>query len=239
MKKNILLVLFTILTFEINAQKTDDIIDKNFIRLKPKKYFQFENEGNLISTGILFRSSYNEQYNPNIRYSAFSNIGFRYNVDFNKKFGIYTGLGFKNIGFINYIGRDGIENIKRRTYNIGVPLGLKFGNFKMIHFYGGVGLDHAFNYKEKINYFNGNKIKFNEWGSDRINKFQPFIFTGFSISKFVDFKTQYYFKNFFNQNYLSIDGNLLIPYKYYDIRLIFISFVLRLDKDLFKKKLRK
>ncbi len=189
--------------------------------VKKKKFFKAtsENEGNLLSLAQNFSIG---NLNPKqaLRYSSFINSGLRLNHHFTKNIGFYTGFGIKNIGLIQKVGD---STIKRRTYNIGIPLALKIGNMSKTFFYLGGGLDYAFNYKEK-GYIkrNDKDKKINEWNSNRVNKLQPYTFVGVALNKALDIKFQYYPTNFFNTNYQEKGTNTLI-YKNYNANLAFIS----------------
>ena len=84
-----------------------------------------------------------------LRFSPVFN--FQNNVHFDKsdKFGFYTGVNFRNVGFIYDVPNTGTRK-KYRTYNIGIPIALKFGEMTKGYFYAGYELEIPFNYKEVI-----------------------------------------------------------------------------------------
>jgi hypothetical protein len=138
-----------------------------------------------------------------LRFSYVLNFGMHANYDFSSHFGAFTGLGIKNIGFIEKVPAIGKDvTVKRRVYTIGAPIGLKFGNLqkKTYGFIGG-GVDVPFNYKEKRFTSRSNKTKFNEWFSDRTPVVMPYVFAGMSLKPGMTLKLQYYPGNFFNTDY--------------------------------------
>ncbi len=64
-----------------------------------------------------------------LRFSYVINFGITFNFNFGRHFGLYTGLDVKNIGFIEK--NSGGLTVKRRTYNVGAPLGIKIGNINL------------------------------------------------------------------------------------------------------------
>jgi hypothetical protein len=57
------------------------------------------------------------------------------------------------------------ETVKRRTYTLGIPIGIKIGNMadKKPYLFLGGGADVPFNYKEKTFVIRNQKTKMNEW----------------------------------------------------------------------------
>ncbi len=172
------------------------------------------------------------------RFSYFINSGMNFNRDLSQHFGIYTGIGVKNLGYIEkYTNTTGSgwsnSTIKHRVYAIGVPVGIKIGNLKSKGTYCllGGGIDIPTNYKEKV-FTNGrnNKHKFNEWFSDRVNPVMPYIFAGICINSGFTVKLQYYPGNFMNQNYTS---NGQKPYEGYEshIGLLSLSYNVKHKSD--------
>ncbi len=141
------------------------------------------------------------------RFSGFLNIGAQFNFNINDRFGIYTGIDLKNLGFIDFTYGD--STVKRRSYNIGIPLGIKIGNMndkKAYGFFGG-GIDKPFNYKQKQYLVRPHKtVNFNEWYSEATPAIMPYVFIGAAINQGAVFKFQYYPGNFLNPNYRNEDG---------------------------------
>ncbi|HEY0272019.1 MAG TPA: hypothetical protein VGC22_02490, partial [Chitinophaga sp.] len=84
-------------------------------------YASWGGDGPLLSFGSI---KYDGDHVRNIpRFTMFFNIGTNFNYDFNKNFGIFTGLNLRNIGLITK-DNDSLK-LKRRLYTLGVPLGFK------------------------------------------------------------------------------------------------------------------
>ncbi len=157
-----------------------------------------------------------------IRFTYLVNFGFTFNFNFSPSVGLYTGLDLKNIG---YIEQDNGYTTKRRTYNVGAPLGFKIGDMsnKGSYFLLGGGIDLPFNYNEKTFKDNdrGNKTRFNEWMSSRTNNIMPYVFAGGCFNHGVTVKVQYYPNNFMNPDFVDDFG--VRPYKGTEVHLILLS----------------
>ncbi len=178
------------------------------------------------------------------RFTYFFNTGFNVNYDFNQHIGLFTGLGLKNIGFIEKITPLD-STIKRRVYTIGLPLGIRVGNIKKKNYaFLGGGVDLPFNYREKGYVRRGNKDKFNEWFSDRTPSYMPYGFVGVSFKPGFYVKVQYYPGNFMNSGFtetITVGGVSVpnTPYARYDIELLMFSIGLDIrysNKMKIKKK---
>lgn len=163
-----------------------------------------------------------------VRFSLFLNMGFTYNYNFCKSFGIYTGLGIKNIGYIEkqeLAISKAEQTTKRRVYTIGMPLGIRIGKMdKRDYFFAGGGLDLAFHYKEKQWVGSrSSKIKFSEWFSSRSETFLPYVFVGFGIHG-TTIRFQYYPGSFMNQDYTeNFTGLPVKPYAGQKVNLMLLS----------------
>ena len=84
-----------------------------------------------------------------VRFSGFFNGQEQFHWDFSKAFGIFSGIGIRNIGYIHKFG-DSVT-VKQRQYALGVPLALKLGGMKKNFFVSaGAELELFFNYKQKL-----------------------------------------------------------------------------------------
>ena len=171
-----------------------------------------------------------------LRFSYVINVGLTFNFNLSRHLGVYTGVDLKNIGFIEHANNS--TTIKRRTYNIGAPIGIKIGNMaaKGSYLFLGGGADIPVNYKEKSFIVRNQKTKFNEWFSSATPSVMPYIFAGFAVRNTVSFKLQYYTGNFLNPDYIKSG----YPSAYgYDVHLILLSlgFPMPLGghKDMVKK----
>lgn len=226
-----LLALVSVLAAPLatNAQNTDNAE----IVFAPKKfYFSNSFDGTLITTATHYGAFPLNAGMPTTvgtaRFTYFLNTGFNVNYDFNSTIGIFTGLGIKNIGFIEKI-KPLDSTIKRRVFALGLPVGIKIGNLKKktYGFLGG-GVDVPFNYREKGFVNRGDKDKFNEWFSDRTASYMPYAFAGVSFKPGIYFKVQLYPGNFMNPDYTQTTtvGGVTVnskPYALYDIEVLMFS----------------
>ena len=170
-----------------------------------------------------------------MRFAPVLNIQEMYNVDFGKSFGVYTGAFLRNVGFIydNYKDQQSGDIVKKkfRSYNIGIPFGLKIGNLKKLFLYAGYDIAYAFNYKEKT-FQNDRKDKLVSWFGDRVNPFQHGVVAGIQFPYGLNVKFKYYFSNFHNQDYMeTIDQVNYYPYKGLDANVWYISLSFNLFKN--------
>lgn len=140
-----------------------------------------------------------------VRFSPVVNVQTMLNKDINKKFGLFTGLALRNVGYITNDYKDTPTNLvfkkKFRTYNLGVPVGFKIGNLEKTFVYGGYEVELAITYKEKT-YDGGDKIdKITGWFSDRSELFQHGFLVGVQFPGGVSIKYKYYLSEFHNQDY--------------------------------------
>lgn len=199
----------------------------------PRKfYFSNSFDGSLFTTaidnGVFPLNGGTPTTLGTVRFTYFINTGFNLNYNFNNYIGLFTGLGVKNIGFIEKI-KTLDSTIKRRTYNVGLPIGIKFGNVKRKNYgFIGGGVDIPFNFKEKGYVKRGDKDKFNEWFSDRTPSYMPYGFAGISLNPGIYIKVQYYPNNFLNPAFTettTVNGNTVTstPYALYDVSLLMFS----------------
>lgn len=175
------------------------------------------------------------------RFTAMVNIGFNFHYDLNKSFGVFTGIGLKNLGFIEknaytFNGED--VTIKRRVYTIGVPLGFKFGNLRDRTFvFAGGGIDLPFNYREKRFTKRSNKLyKDSEWFSDQAATLMPYVFIGASVNPGFIVKAQYYPGNFFNEDYETKNNSGITyrPYAGYKANIFSLCFSIDVHYNQYK-----
>lgn len=206
MKKLLLaLVLFLFVTLNTNAQKIYPITSGEMI----------------FSNGTIeFTDEYLAQYpeaqasGVPLRFTAFFHLSQYWHFDFTGSFGLYTGLGIRNVGIISdeilYNGSPGIESyqpykIIRRLYTGGIPLALKLGSFKdNLYFFGGGEVEFGIHYKEK--YWNshsrdGSKTKYTAWFSNQYQPVLPSAIVGVQFPGGVNLKFKYYLNDFLNHDY--------------------------------------
>lgn len=191
-------------------------------------------DASLFSTSVFSRPGRSNQRLTTPRYTSVLHLGVHLNYDISDSWGLFSGLGVKNIGFIDkYFGGD--STVIRRAYTLGVPLGIKWGQLNRgSYLFLGGGLDMPFHYKEKGFVKRGDKDKTREWFSERTATFLPHLFLGFRHRSGLKAKLQYYPGNFMNPDYTRYRGwQMIRPYAGFDVQLIMLS--LGLDIPYHKK----
>ncbi len=168
-----------------------------------------------------------------MRWSPVFNSEGYFNVDFAKSFGLFTGLGIRNVGFIDDKYDPDNTGIKKkfRTYNLGIPVGLKLGNLQNFFLFGGYEIEFPFHYKEKT-FLNGQKqdVKISDWFSSRVPTYYNTVFAGVQFPYGFTLKFKYYFTGFFNENFTeTVNGVQGKPYEGYKVNIFYFS----LSFDLF------
>jgi len=163
-----------------------------------------------------------------MRFSPVVNLQNWINIDKSENFGWFSGLSVRNVGFI-YEPPDqtGIKK-KYRTYNIGVPIGIKVGNLSKSFLFGGYELEMPVNFKEKT-FENENKTKNNVWFSNQVTTFQHSLMLGVQLPHGATLKFKYYLSNFFNKDYTRSDGSK--PYQNSDYNIFYFSLSFGLLKN--------
>jgi hypothetical protein len=220
------------------TRKVEITITKTHVTHR-KSYTSFGGDGALLSFGRDIREA--GKHVPSVpRFTFFFNIGTNYNYDFNRNFGIFSGINLKNIGLITKDDIDSVK-LKRRVYTLGVPLGFKIGDLRRgFYFYAGGSYDLAFNYKEK-KFINGDKKeKFNEWFSDRTPLLMPSLFAGFKMARGFGLKVQYYPNNFFNKEYKETGNSTgaTYPYQNLNAQLFFVSLSCEFHGHYHRKRIK-
>lgn len=195
---------------------------------KGKLYLTTNFDSYLLSTSMLTNDRIDNKFTTP-RFTVFPHLGFNANYDFSSKVGIQFGLSLKNLGFIEkYNNPD--STVIRRTYNVGIPVALKFGNLEgnNTYFFVGGGVDVPIHYKEKGFIKRNNKTKTNEWFSDRTEKVLPYMFVGARFNPGVVVKLQYYPTNYMNQDYTQVEmtnaGLMEVqPYKNYKVSTVLLT----------------
>ena len=179
----------------------------------------------------------NHQATSILRWAPVFNVQSMLNVDFGKSFGLFTGLGVRNVGFI-YDDPD-IPNVryKYRSYTLGIPAGFKIGKMNGAFLYGGYELEFPFHFKENL-FVNEKKEEVNGyWLSNRsANVFHTVLF-GIQFPYGANLKFKYYLNNFFNQDFEATrfddngDPESYKPYEGHEANIFFLSLSFNLFKN--------
>lgn len=214
------LTLLLFISSQVQAQEISDTSKISGIKGYPTRQFYFTDG---FDAGLLQVSevvSLNRSKLSTLRFSYFFNISFNFNYDLSKRAGFFTGLGIKNIGFIDKIAD---STVKRRVYTIGAPIGVKFGNLGKRKFaFAGGGLDIPFHYKEKGFKNRSAKKKESEWFSDKPSFLMPYVFVGASVNKAIELKLQFYPMDFMNSSYtIPTTAGYVYPFASYNAQNLF------------------
>lgn len=163
-----------------------------------------------------------------VRFAPFFNVRAMANYDLGPHFGFFTGLTVRNLGFI-YDVPDSPVRYKFRTYNVGVPLGLKFGRMNRGLIFAGYELEFPFNYKEK-QFVNDDRVdRFNVWLSDRNERLFHSVMFGVQGVHGTTITVKYYLSNFHNKDFTEVkDGVEVKPYAGLEAHILYISLAVDL-----------
>lgn len=224
----------SICILKANAQDGDST-QNNYKRVYYENNYEFLFQFGFIET---------EQPQPvTLRFSGFYHTEELMHIDFGTRFGMYSGVGIRNVGLVETNNNTDYK-IKRRTYMLGVPLALKIGGMKSKKYLilGGE-MELAFHYKQKLFIPGYKKEVEKEWFSNRINMWHPSIFAGIKFKERVSFRAKYYFQNFLNQEFQGIDFKRIENYqqiaydRYVKSNIFYLSLVFHLsDEGVFDKE---
>ncbi len=147
-----------------------------------------EKKINDVNTGV----------NTNLRFTLFFHLGEYVHYDITDNIGIFSGLGIRNVGFIT---EEGDTTDKFRTYNLGMPLAIKFGSFKKnLFLFGGAEYEWMFHFKHKT-FVDNTKTKYTSWFSNHTPALIPSVFVGLQMPAGFQFKFRYYLDNYLEERY--------------------------------------
>lgn len=171
--------------------------------------------------------------NSTIRWAPVINIQAMLNKDMSSHVGLFTGLAIRNVGYIYDGYQDSVSGNyykkKFRSYNLGIPFGIKLGNLNGIFAYAGYEIELPVLYKEKT-FDGGDKIsKITGWFSNREELFQDAFFVGIQFPYGFNLKFKYYLSQFNNENYTDASGNK--PYAGLKANIFYFSLNFNLFKN--------
>ncbi len=169
-----------------------------------------------------------------LRWAPVFNFQSMLNADISSHVGLFSGIALRNVGYIydNYTdpATDAIYKKKFRSYNIGIPVGIKIGNLDKMFIYGGYEVEFPFLYKEKT-FDGGDKIdKITGWFSKREEPIQHGFLVGIQFPYGMNVKFKYYLSEFHNQDYIDGAGNK--PYAGLNSQVFYFSLSYLMFKNL-------
>lgn len=166
-----------------------------------------------------------------LRFAPVLNLQSFVNFDVADHVGFFAGLGIRNLGFI--YDQDTDIRKKFRTYNLGIPVGVKLGNLERTFGYLGYEFEIPFHYKEKT-FISEKKEKFSVWFSDRVPTLNHSLIVGIQFPYGLNLKFKYYFNEFFNRDFEELDADTGIrtkPYENLKVHVMYISVAFNLFKN--------
>ena len=153
-----------------------------------------------VATGIELAwqfAHYQNDTRPDDQIFRFSPINIQSLVAYDAKHVDYfSGLTLRNYGFI-LPGTDPIDRVRFRTYNLGIPLGVRVGD-RLFAVYGGYEIEFPLHYKQRVSSsdetLEGTE---KEWFSDRVPSVAHSFFLGFQVFTGINLKIKYYTSPFF------------------------------------------
>ena len=214
MKKYLLILILSLAFITLEAQKGNIYLSSG---------------GEIILSGadVVFNGT---ETNTNARFTIFFHFQQQINFDLHNNVGLYTGFAIRNVGLImeDYYQNVGYDvdqtdinynkntKIKHRSYAMGFPLAIKVGSFEDNFFaYGGVEYEWMFAYKQK-KFIDGDKYKFTDWNSDRVNTWIPSWFVGLQFPAGINLKFKYYMDDFLNKDFTGQDFGENVDYSQFE-----------------------
>jgi hypothetical protein len=238
MKKYLLIIILTLVFITIEAQQK-------------RIYHSSGSEIILSGADMVFNGT---DVNNNMRFTLFFHTQQQINFDLTNNIGLYTGLAIRNVGLImedlyQNVGYD-VDNtdpdynkntkIKHRSYSLGFPLAVKIGSFdKNYFFYAGGEYEWMFAYKQK-KFIDGEKYKFTEWTSDRVNPWIPSLFAGIQFPYGFNLKFKYYLNDFLNKDFTGQDFGQDVDYSQFQSSNIwYISLSFFMNRNMINQLMEK
>lgn len=167
-----------------------------------------------------------------LRWSPVFNWQGLVNYDFTNNFGFFHGLAIRNVGFIYDQSADTMK--KFRTYNLGIPLGIKLGNFeKGLFLFGGYEFEMPFHYKEKTFVNEDKKDKITVWFSNRTEWYTQSVFLGVNFPGGYNVKFKYYLNEFFNKNYTESNNGVQVkPFQNFNANVFYVAISYNMFKNI-------
>ena len=186
----------------------------------------------------------------NMRFTLFFHTQQFINFDLTDNVGLLGGFAIRNVGLImedlyQNVGYD-VDNthpdfnkntkIKHRSYSLGFPVAFKVGSFDKNYFvYAGGEYEWMFHYTQK-KFIDGEKHKFTEWTSDRVNPWIPSLFAGIQFPGGINLKFKYYLDDFLNKDFTGRDFGEDVDYSQFESSNIwYISLSVMINKKQLQK----
>jgi hypothetical protein len=204
------------------------VLTCKFVSAQSKTYFSTSGE---IIFSFAQITKGGKELESNLRWSPVFNWQGIVNHDLGNHVGIFYGLAIRNVGFIYDIPNT--DTLKKfRTYNFGIPIGIKLGNMNGAFIWGGYEFEMPFVYKEKT-FVNERKTDvFEVWFSNRYNPFLNALFVGINFKRGFNIKFKYYLDQFFNKEFTeTVNGTKIKPFADFNANVFYIAIDWNVFKD--------
>ena len=171
--------------------------------------------------------------NTILRFSPVFNFQNQLHLDVNEKFGLFTGLNVRNVGFIYDDPVEVNTRYKLRAYTLGIPIAIKVGDMQGAFFFAGYELEFPIAFKEKKFVNEDKESKSTDWFSKKTPGAYSSLFAGVQGPYGLQLKFKYYMTNFVDTDYVANDGNgnPIYPYQNFDANVFYISLSYQIFKD--------
>lgn len=157
-----------------------------------------------------------------VRFAPVFNVQGMVNYDFGPHAGVFMGLSMRNHGFI-YAAPNG-DRFRFRTYNVGLPMGIKLGRMHHTMIFTGYELELPFNYRERQFVDDRRVDRFNVWFSNRTPTFFHSVFAGLQGPRGTTLTVRYYLSNFHNTAFLTREDSVEVrPYAGLNANILSVS----------------
>jgi hypothetical protein len=168
----------------------------------------------------------------NMRWSPVFNPAGHLNYNFSENFGLNFGLALRNVGFIPKFDADPndpelIDRLIVRTYNLGLPLGVKIGNLHQddpLFLFLGYELELPMHFRQREFSGSDRENTSSSWFSDRTPTLMNSVFAGIQLPNGTAIKFKYYITEFFNPDFSTNQGGVIEqPYRDFNANVFYFS----------------
>ncbi len=218
-----LLLILPLVFLSLWAKSQNELISERF-------YFTTGSDMILSFANVDYEG---QEHGTILRWAPVFNPHVYYHFDYRDYFGFFAGLSLQNVGFIMDMPDQEDTRKKFRSYNLGIPIGVKFGVLDRSFGYAGLSLEFPFNYKEKT-FVDGDKVdKTVVWFSRRTPPVSTSVLAGFRLPMGINIKFKYYLTEFFNRSFTTIENGVEVkPFRNFKANVFYFG----LTFDLFRNK---
>lgn len=158
-----------------------------------------------------------------VRFAPVIQAQHSFNYDLGAHAGVFAGASVNNIGFI-YQDPNGVDVFKFRTYNLGLPVGVKLGTMERGLLFAGWSVEWPVNYREKTFSYGDRTDRLNAWLSPRVENPQQAVMVGYQSKVGIHLKVKYYITNFHNMDFSEqTAGQFNTPYAGLQANVLYVA----------------